>query len=462
MQNKIGKTAGVLFNWVLPISVIAGACLVVYSLGSKPRVKRKKAPPRLAVPVEIVQPKLHDGPLSISASGVVVPFREIELAAEVSGRISWKSDRLLAGTFVSKGDPLLKIAAIDYELEVTRLEQQVEKAKSELLSIDVDIQNANRLIELGKKSVDVRNRQLERLRQLKRNQATSDAEFDTATKSFLDAKQLLTSQENMLRGLEANRISSAASMKLAKVELEKANLSLKRTTIVAPIDGVVISQSAEENSYVRSGDTVVTIEDTSQVEVRCSLRKQDLEFLPAQTSTTESPANAYRLPPVSATIHHTRAGKSYRWKGVLSRQDGLGMDQQTRTMPVRILIADPLASESDSEPAGQSIALVRGMFVKIELHCQRTQPLLTIPEDTIRAGKKVWLVVDDRLSILPIHIARIEDSIAYVDPDGELTVEHDIISSPVPGAKEGLVVETPGTTSPRKKVANATPVGPSR
>ncbi len=462
MKNK-NQIVELLFRWVLPLVVLAAAVAVVIMLGSKPRVKRKKAPPRVAIAVEIVHAREHDGRLSISASGVVAPFREVDVAAEVSGRVVWKSESLLPGKFVTKGDELLKIDPVDYELEFSRLEQQLEKARSDLESVEVDKQNANLLIDLAKESLTLRTRELDRVKTLKQSGATSESEFDEAERSFLESRQLLTAQENLLRGLEAERKSLVTAQLLAAIGLEKAKLDRRRTTILAPFSGVVISQLAEANSHVQAGDNIAKIEDTSKVEVRCSLRKEDLEFLPAiEATATDLPADAYRLPPVPVTVQYTRSGRNYVWDGVLSRQDGLGMDERTRTMPVRILVDDPLGCRVDSQDtASRPIALVRGMFVQVELHCRPDRPLLTIPEETIRPGKTVWIMENEQLKIKPIHIARIEDSVAYVDARrGSLSREHAIISSPVPGARQGLAVTI---NAPRKAgLKKGGPQGPNK
>ena len=67
--------------------------------------------------VETRQAEAHDGGLDIRVDGGVVPYREIELAAEVDGRIIEKEEVCRAGSYVKGGTLLLKIDARDYELE---------------------------------------------------------------------------------------------------------------------------------------------------------------------------------------------------------------------------------------------------------------------------------------------------------------------------------------------------------
>lgn len=440
--------SNLLLHWVLPLLVLTTAGGAVVMLGSQPKTKRKKAPPRVAVPVEVVHARPHDGPLTISASGVVVPFREVDLPTEVSGRVIWKSETLLPGRFVEKGEELLKIDSIDYELEVAKLEQQLRKAEADLAGVEVDKQNGTRLIALAKQSLDLRSREFARVKRLRQDQATSDTELDAVEKLLVEATESLTILENLLRELESQSKSVSADRQLAFIGLEKAKLDLQRTTIRAPFSGVVINHFAEVDSHVEAGDTIASLEDTSKVEVRCSLRKEDIEFLPSQMTlaASSSPSAAYALAPLPVTVKYVRAGRTYCWNGVLSRQDGLGMDQRTRTMPVRIRVDDPLNCQvSGTALDAPPIALVRGMFAQVDLHCQPDRPLLAIPEEAIRPGKSVWVMDDAELKITPVQLVRIADGVAYVESNHQqLTQQSAIIRSPVPGARDGLAVTTGG------------------
>ena len=299
---------------------------------------------------------------------------------------------------------------------------------------------------------------------------------------MLTAVEKVTDTENQLRGFESRAKSMIASRELAMIQLERAKLDLTRTEIVAPFSGVVIANHVEQNSSIAIGAMVATIEDTSKAEVRCNLRSDEMEFIYDSTpvekndsgsstsidltsspkNPTSSPeqtnnAHAYQLPAVPVTIQYERAGQMFHWKGMLSRQDGLGVDQNTRTMPVRILVDNPtdniieVANPGDASPATpeRALALVRGMFVKVKLHCRPKMQLMTISESVLRPGKNVWVMRDEKLHIEPIRIARIEGGQVYFDPRySSLSPTDQVISSPVPNAKQGLAVSL---KSDRKK-----------
>ena len=159
-----------------------------------------------------------------------------------------------------------------------------------------------------------------------------------------------------------------------------------------------------------------------------------------------------------ATIEYQRGGKVYTWRGVLSRQDGLGVDQATRTVPVRIHVPKPSTTSKQTDDADR-IALVRGMFVKVWLHCRPSTPIAIVPETVLRPGKTVWMMKDGQLQMLKINIAAIRDGQAFVDlRNSQLAVGYEIISSPVPNARNGLAVSLMGKTGKGKSGSgDATP-----
>ena len=487
------KSGEFLFRWVAPLVVLGCAAWFVYAMGAQEKPRRKKPPVRKSVSVEVVNAKIHSGTLDLVSRGVVIPHREVNLSARVAGEVVFKSDLLSPGRFVNKDDLLLKIDQTDYKLEVARLKQELVKVDADLDRIKVDKANAQRLLKINRDIAGLRKADDKRISRLRAANAATDTEVDAAQLAVLSAYEKITTTENQLRGLESQAKSLVATRQLATIQLQRANLDLSRTEIYAPFSGVVIQNQVEQNSNIAIGTMVATIEDTSMAEVRCNLRSDEMDFIydaalsdssanaGSGTSNTkiargakvnQSSADAYRLPSIPVTIEYEQAGQQFQWSGVLSRQDGLGVDQNTRMMPVRILVAKPtqstLVAKGDSKagmlgangnPAGgkaaspnessRALALVRGMFVRVKLHCQPKAPMLVLPESVLRPGKKVWVMRDKKLCIEPIRTIRIENGNAYFDPrQSKLSQTDQVISSPVPNAKPGLDVSL---KSDRKK-----------
>ena len=464
-------------RWLAPLLVLTAAGVFIYAMGAKQKPNRKKAPPRRSIPVEVVRAVPHHGTLTIEASGVAVPFREVKLSAQVGGEVIFKAASLSPGHYVQKNEVLLKIDPATYKLEVERLNQEIAKAEQELSNIQVQAANAERLLQLSRQMVTLRKKDVDRLDRLKASSASAQ-ETDAVHMAWLTTTEQMTNHENELRVLSGQAKTLQMTRDLVSVQLARAKLDLKRTTIVAPFSGVVIANHVEQNGSVVPGAAVATIEDTSMVEVRCSLRSDDLEFIlqhspgssnnltdeslnasesDVQTSASVeqeqwNPGNAYRLPATPVTISYERSGRQYFWSGTLSRQDGLGIDTKTRTMPVRILVSNPTGSRFESKQANSlstdssladppTTALLRGMFVKVKMHCETQQPFLSIPEAVVRPGKNIWVMRDGKLHVESIRIARIEDGIAFFDPQQcNVNATDQVISTPVPNARDGISV----------------------
>lgn len=474
------------FRWFAPLLVLTAAGLFVYAMGSRKKPNRKKAPPRISIPVEVVHAVPHAGSLDIVANGVAIPYREVELSAQVGGEVVFKADSLSPGKYVRKNETLLKIDPETYKLEVARLEQEHAKAEQELGNVQVKTTNSKRLLRLNQEMVQLRKKDVERLNRLKA--AASASELDAVRMAWLLTTEQLMTQENQLSDLNSQATTLQMTRDLVSLQLVRAKLDLKRTTVVAPFSGVVIANHVEQNGAVVPGAAIATIEDTSMVEVRCSLRSDDLEFILQHApsidandgrrmmSTSAQPAlraadagDAYRLPATAVTIEYERGGRQYRWDGILSRQDGLGVDTRTRTMPVRIQVSNPTGARKESSQADQSpadaatIALLRGMFVKVKLHCEPQTTFLSIPEAVVRPGKNVWVMREGKLHVEAIRIARIEDGRAFFDSQQSgLTSTDAIISSPVPNARGGISVSLLGQGKRQGNSVPPKPAGESR
>jgi multidrug efflux pump subunit AcrA (membrane-fusion protein) len=414
--TKAGQfSASVLFNIVIPIALILLGVMAVKVLGVA------TAPPRdvgddsragrlqalAAVRVEQIESLQSTGEqLQLIVDGTVVPFHEARVAAEVAGRIVEKDPICEAGSIVKKGQLLMKIDPTDYELEVDRLTRQKEQAYQSLLELDQEKTNTARLVKVAKDDVDLQQSEVRRQESLPKGFA-SRGDIDRAKRSLLQAQQSLVANQNLLDLLDKRRVRLEASEKLAATQLKAAELNLERTNIIAPIDGVIVVENADANTFVNRGSVLLTIEDTSKVEVATNLRMDQLYWvLDQKRDASQSTNGSYDLPDTEATIQFDLPGRddvSYRWNGRLLSYDGVGLDPQTRTVPVRVLVDDPQSVEKITQRTGGKpvqgasapTALLRGMYVQVKLKIKPQTPLVVIPGTALQPGNRIWQFVPD-------------------------------------------------------------------
>jgi multidrug efflux pump subunit AcrA (membrane-fusion protein) len=400
---SVAKTT---LGWIMPPVILGAGIAIFLSLGRQPPPARKPAAAVAAVAVRtVVAEPVTDG-LTIDADGVVVPLREVTLAAEVAGRVRSKAEACNEGHVVKAGTVLIEIDPRDYELDVERLERELAQAALAIEEVDEElVQNASS-IELGRRQVELARREAARLENLKAGKIVTESDHDRAVRDELTAANALTAFEGQKRVLSKRRNRLLEAKSLAATMLEKSKLDLARTTITAPIDGVVVEDKVEQGSFVAKGAPLVTIEDTSAAEVRTSLEMDDVARIWGSREGGAGPGRDAFGAPVSVIFRIGDA--AYEWAGELSRQEGRGLDEKTRTLPCRVIVREPgrvraidrYGAAMPQLPAGAPRSLLRGMFVQVHVHVDSREPLVSIPEDAQRPSGEVWVMRDGQLEVL--------------------------------------------------------------
>ena len=453
-MSRQSSVTSVFFRIVLPLLILAGGFSILWLASQlKPAPRKEESttgPPR----VETVAIRPYDRLMTIDVDGTVVPFREITLTSEVSGRIELKSERCRAGNYLERGTVLFQIDPLDYELEVRRLSKELQHAEILVNQIDIELENTQSLMKLADEDLGLQQREVARLQQLANSGAASSSELDRARRTEVATRNTLRTLTNQTRLMATRRAAQQASLELAATSLEKAELDLKRTKILAPLDGVIVSELIEEDSYVQRGTELVVIEDTSAVEVRCNLRMEQLYWLWESAGVAERLADArtlprdYQIPKAAATIVYRLAGRDFAWQGQLARYEGIGLNTRTRTVPCRIVVENPRAGRLlrgggvDSSDPIVPPALVRGMFVEVALQVDPRAHLASVPLRALRPGNVIWKVADGRLQIKQVRVARLTDDVALLETaNAPFQIGDRVVTTPLPSPRDGMLVE---------------------
>lgn len=349
--------------------------------------------------------------LDIPVRGNVVPYREIQLASEVTGRIVEKNPDVRGGNVVRKDTVLYRIDPQDYQLDVERLTQRLAQERAALVELEQDIANAEALLDVAQQELQLARADVSRLESL-REGIRSQAEVDQAQRAVLASLNQQVSLQNQIRLFQTRRARLESAAELAETELEQAQLNLERTTIRAPVEGRIVSEHVDSDSYVQRGTLLLVIEDISKVEVACNVRMDQLYWvLDQQAASAEELATAAHLsrselPKLPVKVRYELSGRQpvrYEWLGRLDRYEGGGLDPQSRTVPLRVLVDEPNRFTINGKPSAQAgvsgpPALVRGMFVDAVIQAQPATPLLLVPKLSIKPAtgtSVIWKFIPD-------------------------------------------------------------------
>jgi multidrug efflux pump subunit AcrA (membrane-fusion protein) len=410
-KSKILKT--ILLGVVLPSMIIALGVTILVGMGvQQPKQvdiggvdsisKMSKLP---IVGVSAIRSYEGLETLDVNVNGSVVPYRLVTLAAEVAGRIKHKSEECQIGKYIHKGDVLFRLDATDFQLEVDRLAALRDSEYAQQKELDQELANGQKSLLLADEDYALQERELARLLSLPKGIA-SETELDQARRLKLNSANQRLAIQNQLRLLESRRTRIVLAEKLASAQLEQAKVNLERTEVKAPISGVIITEAVQEDSFVQKGASLCVIDDTQRVEVSCSLRADQLLLILDQTNATPGtvPSSrvmksaSYELPPTPVVVSYRVAGREdtvYEWHGHLSRYEGIGLDSQSRTVPIRVMVDAPQevwqnGIKVDEEANGGLPALVRGMFVDCSIRTIPSRPLVLIPKLALKPGNQLW------------------------------------------------------------------------
>ncbi len=439
-------------KYLISFAILGGAialCVVMIILKEPPEDREIV---NLTQTASVVPATNFDDQLNIEVSGVVEPHREVKLSAQVSGEIASKSAVARAGNYVREGDVLLTIDPRDYELEIKRLQAELAQSEAAINELTDELDGLERSRKIVQRDYDLQLQELERRRGA--GSALSQSELDQAERNVMGAERTLTELQNSIRLANTRKVRLTSGIDLSRSLLEKAELNLQRTKIEAPFDGIIVSDLVEQGDFVRVGDTLLVYEDTSQVDVKCSLRgSQVLQILkysvPDSRFDTDPLVSAYQLPPTPVTIIAQSGNDMVEWEGTLQRYDGVGFDEQTKMIPVRVIVNDPV-----SNWAGRPVPLVRQMFVNVVIALDTAgvedDVLLTVHEVAIHPGNKIWsLTADDRLQQHSITILdRLNEDappqerlVVIRGADGQLKPGSRIVVTPLAQPNPGAPVE---------------------
>ena len=341
-----------------------------------PQAERREAPAGPQLTVDVMRLERRPYQVRLQSYGTVRPRVQSMLVAQVFGEITAINDSLRTGGFFEKGDVLLNVDQRDYLANVKIAEASLMDAKQALAEQEARAAQAledwNRLGNEGE-----------------------------APALVLRKPQLAAAKA---------RVISAESM------LDKAQLELERTNIVAPYAGRVMTKLVDQGQVVNKNSQLAEIYAVDLVEIRLPLRNLDLSYIDLPEDYRFAGEDRTAGPEV--TIYSGLAGGS-EWQGKVVRTEG-AIDDSARQLHVVAQVDNPFGAQARGKTP-----LKIGQYVTAELAGRQLQEAMVIPNRTIYQGSYVYVVADGVLQRRNIDIAWQNQSQTLIDSglvEGDLLV----------------------------------------
>lgn len=202
---------------------------------------------------------------TVNASGKVYPEIEVKVSPDISGEIT--ELMVIEGDSVKKGQLLARIYADIYAT-------QRDQAAASVNQQQAQVSNSQAQLEAQKSALDLATRTYERQKKLLADKVISPAEFEQAENTYLSAQ---ANYNAAVQGIKGNQ----AAVQSAQSNLIKASKDLTRTTLVAPMDGVVSLLNVKKGERVvgnnmMAGTEMMRVADMSKMEIRVDVGENDI------------------------------------------------------------------------------------------------------------------------------------------------------------------------------------------
>jgi RND family efflux transporter MFP subunit len=378
---------------------------LVLLVGSSGCVKKQDAVPvkpasteMAEIEAEVIRAERQNWPTTVRTQGSLFADEITTVGAKVTGRVVTTPVDL--GDKVAAGATLVTLDQQEYELLVQQAESQLLQVRAAVgLKPDAPVESLDPVnappVREARAVWEESQQQVRRLKELRQQDAVSDAEFEAAAAAERVAEARYASSLNSVR-------ERMAQIGVRQAELDLAKQRLQDTNITAPFDCVVQNRMVAPGAFIQVGQAVANIVRTKILRFRGAMPER--------------------------YVHELEIGQPVI----------LHIDSYPEPIAVRVSRISPTLDEMSRSLIFEALVdneaglLRSGLFCEAEVEIDETATALVVPPSAVVrfAGvDKVWTVVDGVAREAVIQLGR-------TDAD-----RIEILS----GVKEGVEVLRDGT-----------------
>jgi len=333
---------------VILAGLISVTFLLIYLINNNPpqskRFKPSKAP-QMTVTTHVLTPQSYQ--VMVESFGTVKPRTRSILFSQVSGQITHVNGQFNDGGFFEKGDILIQLDDRDYTSEVRVSQASLLSANQVLLEEQARVEQAK-------------------------------ADWQRLGNGKIASDLVLRKPQ-----LEAAK----AKVLSAQAQLDKAELSLERTKVIAPYAGRILKKQVDIGQVVSSNSQLATIFATDYVEIRLPIKNKDLALikLPEVYRDIGEQGSKNNVKLTSDLMGHQS------WNGKIVRTES-AIDELSQQLYVVAQINRPYDAKTSE---GSPIKI--GQYVTAQIQGKELTDSLVIPSSAIYQGSYVYTVENNLL-----------------------------------------------------------------
>ncbi|MEQ9593244.1 MAG: HlyD family efflux transporter periplasmic adaptor subunit [Cyclobacteriaceae bacterium] len=358
MNRKI--VLGIVF-----IVILGGTLSFSRFLISQKELPAQRPKPEVKNYVKAIPVRYESVPVAIEVFGRVGSSQQLNLVAEVGGKLLPGNVALKEGTNFRQGSVLAKINNSEQLLSLqSRKSNFLNLVATAIPDIKIDFAESYTQWESYYNRID-----------LDKDLPIIPSNLSAKAKAFLATKGIL-SEYYSIKSLEDN---------------------LKKYTLIAPYNGSIQTVSIEIGSVVNPGSTIASIIRTDKLELKVPIELKDIDNISMGAKV----------------VMYQEGNERKKWNGVVVRKADF-VDANTQSVNVYVSIDSPNGDVYD------------GMYLRAVIPGKTVKEGMRIQRSIVQNKTEVFVVEDDRLQTRQINIAQItQDEVVFngLEPGAMLVVD---------------------------------------
>lgn len=382
---------------LLGVVVVAPSMFAISCGGSKANVRNEASPvPSPAVVDVTTAPAItRDLPRFFEATGSLAGDQQTDVAPSIAGKVVAVGVDL--GSYVKRGQMIVRLDDVDSKLRVAQAQAQVEQAKAVVRQAEEKVGlrpgqafDPSRVPEVAtaRLALELAEKNLRRSEKLIESGDVSRSSYDQQKAQRDQLKEQYESALSLVRQNYAAVMTARANVANAETQLGLARRALSYALVFSPIDGYVAERNADLGEYVSPTSKVATVVRINPLRIRIDIPEQAIPEVTVGQS-------------VSVT---TSAWPDKNFSGRIARISP-NVTASSRTLSV----------EADIENSGG--ALKPGQFATVRILQSRSQPAVLIPARSVRTESgvsRVFVIREGRAEQRLVQLGHSESDLVEV------------------------------------------------
>jgi HlyD family secretion protein len=339
--------------------IIIGSILALVLIGGGYGVYAALRPNHIIDPSKIASAERGDLARVVVATGKIEPLSKVEVKSKASGIV--KKLYVDYGDRVKQGDVLADLDKVQLEASLHAAEANYQAAQAARDSANAQLERNK--VDAEGPDVPFLKLNMERAQQMYKDGVMSKSLVEDAEKNYQLALNKQVSAQRNLAVSRAEIAKAEAQVAQAKATLDNSQEDLRNSTIVSPIDGLVLSRDVNVGDAVSSilvlgsqATLIMTLGDISEVYVQGKVDEADI-------------GKVYLNQPARIVVE---SFKDKKFDGKVTRISPYGKEKDNvTTFEVRVSI---------SNPGGE---LKANMSANAEIILEEKKNVLMVPEASL-------------------------------------------------------------------------------